>query len=383
MMAREGGHSPVWRPTRRISPISLPAESQWGTGVRVVVTAISLLGIVCVRQVSGQTRFPIEGTGITVVTMTAVVSGLPLGVLVDGRVRSDGAVCVADHTFARVSCFSAQGGLLWHFGRKGGGPGEFQIPYRIAEGPGRSLYVYDLGTRAITVISAKGSFVARHQVELGLSQVTSLNVSSDSTIQLAGYAPGAGVAGDSGVHVFDGAFVHLRSVAPLPVARDPTYLGYWGSGSLTKWGTGMVYLRRIPYEIYVMDGRGRTLQRHLIQKEVSPVVDDAFILDKRLSSRSIRPSTKPFIAPGIAFPIGRRVLLIVRIKMTDGRAVEQWWDAVSVEGRLLGSTQAPPALVGASFIGPSPDGGSLWFTGETPSGQPALWRLSLTHKNAP
>jgi hypothetical protein len=57
----------------------------------------------------------------------------------------DGRIVVADQYAADLRIFSADGKFLSRVGRKGPGPGEFQNPIWVGQGPGDSLYVYDYG----------------------------------------------------------------------------------------------------------------------------------------------------------------------------------------------------------------------------------------------
>jgi hypothetical protein len=337
-------------------------------------------GVPVVPSIALPQSFPLSGSDLVVSEIRTIVHGLPLGLPIDGRIRPDGSVCIDEYSFVRVGCFSPEGKLLWQSGRKGEGPGEFELPYRLSIDPMGRIDVYDMGTRQITRLDPNGRYVARHGIELGLSQVNSLVSIDDSMFFIAGYAPGAGVAGDSAVHRFNKAFSHVASFAPLPAAKDATVLAYWGSGSITQWGEKLVYLRRIPYEIYLFDRSGRHITHYLIPAAVSATVDEAFVIEKQLSSRSVRPSPHAFVAPGIAFPVSNDLLLVVRMEVVSGKATRQWWDLISSQGRLLGSTLIPRPLSGASLLGTSPDARFIWLAGEDSTGEPAIWRLSL--KNA-
>ena len=54
-----------------------------------------------------------------------------LGSVIAGRLAPSGNVYVVDHVNAQIAAFSPEGRLLWKRGRKGDGPGEFQLPYRL------------------------------------------------------------------------------------------------------------------------------------------------------------------------------------------------------------------------------------------------------------
>ena len=57
----------------------------------------------------------------------------------------DGRIVVADQYAADLRVFAPDGKFIARVGRKGPGPGEFQNPIWVGQGPGDSLYVYDYG----------------------------------------------------------------------------------------------------------------------------------------------------------------------------------------------------------------------------------------------
>src|ERR1051325_12021344 len=82
------------------------------------------------------------------------------GSITAGTVGPTGNVYVVDHFKCSVVAFSPAGRMLWKVGRKGRGPGEYQIPYRITTTPSGTLLVFDLGTRDVTTLSQEGRFVS-------------------------------------------------------------------------------------------------------------------------------------------------------------------------------------------------------------------------------
>lgn len=60
---------------------------------------------------------------------------------------------------SRVAKFSAKGEFLFDWGRKGAGPGEFDIPHGIALDSQGRVYVADRGNARIQVFDAKGKYL--------------------------------------------------------------------------------------------------------------------------------------------------------------------------------------------------------------------------------
>jgi len=57
-----------------------------------------------------------------------------------------------------LNVYDSAGKPVRTIGRKGGGPGEFRFPLRVAVGSGDSLYVIDDGNARIQVVSAAGEY---------------------------------------------------------------------------------------------------------------------------------------------------------------------------------------------------------------------------------
>lgn len=87
----------------------------------------------------------------------------------DVAVTPTGDFYVADgYGNSRVAKFSAQGEFLFDWGKKGGQPGEFDLPHGIAvDGDGR-VYVADRGNSRLQIFDANGKFLAEwKKPELG------------------------------------------------------------------------------------------------------------------------------------------------------------------------------------------------------------------------
>ncbi len=295
-----------------------------------------------------------------------------LGMLIDGAVRPDGSACTIDYSSTRVLCYSPRGKLLWRMGRKGQGPGEFELPCRIASDHSGRLLIYDMSQRAITWLGTDGKFIRRKLVPLGLSQVNNMRVLPDGSIAIAGYAPRGGKAGGFGVHVFSDTLAYLRSFGDLPRAIDPMVLEHWGSGTVSVLGNGRIaYSRAAPADVAVFDGSGREVARIRAPMVKTTIVDSAFDIRRGPTGIQIGRSAKPIQNLGLVFSASRNQILVTRLGATANAGF--FWDLYSADGTLVESMAAP---AGWDFpFGLTPDG-ILWAIGSV-GGEPALVHSQL------
>jgi peptidylamidoglycolate lyase len=79
----------------------------------------------------------------------------------DVAVAADGSFYVSDgYRNSRVLRFSKEGRYLFSWGRKGSGPGEFEVPHSIALDRAGHLYVADRNNARIQVFDSVGHFLA-------------------------------------------------------------------------------------------------------------------------------------------------------------------------------------------------------------------------------
>jgi len=92
---------------------------------------------------------------------------------------SDGSIYVADgYGNNRIAKFSPEGKFLLDWGRKGSGPGEFDLPHSVAVDAQGQVYVADRNNARIQVFDANGKFLQDWKsAELG--RPWSLTVGSD------------------------------------------------------------------------------------------------------------------------------------------------------------------------------------------------------------
>ena len=91
----------------------------------------------------------------------------PLEQPTDAAVGRDGSVYVMDGVNSRVAVFDGKGRLLFSFGSRGRGAGEFSMPVGIDVSPDGNVIVADTGNHRIQVFSREGSFLWSFPLQSG------------------------------------------------------------------------------------------------------------------------------------------------------------------------------------------------------------------------
>lgn len=104
-----------------------------------------------------------------------------------GRVRSvafgpDGDLFILDQQAVQVHRVSSTGEYLRALGRKGSGPGEYELPTGMVVAPDGRLLVRDTRSRSWTVFGPDGTYLENLRLDGSLGQVSSLRVGRDGSI---------------------------------------------------------------------------------------------------------------------------------------------------------------------------------------------------------
>jgi hypothetical protein len=345
--------------------------------------SLSITAIVCLTTSAGAEVERSQSGSFPLHVERVVAVGLhsELGSLVGAAMDTQGNLYGVDHLNARIVSFDSEGRERWSVGRRGRGPGEYNLPYRVTAGPDGSVYVFDLGTREISRLSAGGEFVERSRLPFAFSQVDAIAAVAGGTLLLAGYAPEAPHRGarTRAVHRFawrTPALVHQSSFGPLPRARDPDVLRYWGAGSIHLASDGGVwYGRRSPYEVYRFDPRGRRSALLTPGFASIGVPDDIIQIDRDATGETISTNKATVVYPSTMVELGDGRLLVARVAGEN-----RWWDLYDARGRRVAS-RAVPREWGA-LVGYDAARRRLWTAGSFED-RPAFLQITVVPRSSP
>jgi hypothetical protein len=319
-----------------------------------------------------------RGFPLLVVSTTVVGEDAEFGEITGGAVGSDGTAYVVDRLRCRVVAFSATGRMLWAVGRKGSGPGEYQMPYRIAVRPDGSLLVYDLATREITTLTRTGRFVARTLLPFRFHVVDQILSESGGVVVVVGYSNASDKVRRFGLHRFasrGGRLVHERSFGPLPPVRDTALLRYWGAGGASRTSNGdILYSVRLPYHIYRYDPLGRPKRSIVPPLRLTGRPEDVVHLEHDGRNENVSNTGNAVEEPGAVVEIGDGWTLSTRLSPRG-----QLWDLFDRSGAYAGSRRPPPGANG--LFGADTAGGILWFA-STHDDAPVLVRVQVSFRGA-
>jgi hypothetical protein len=165
---------------------------------------------------------------------------------------------VADDLSHDVRVFDADGQLVRVIGRKGQGPGEFELPWVVAVDDADTLMVWDQRLMRVSVFDPQGGFLRsftppRHWL------VNSVQFMPGGDLLLAAF----GSTDNYGLHVLDRDGELIGEFGPVEV--DPNiYAGfvgslYGGAADVTSAGE-IVYTRKSPYELLLFNSHGEHLK---------------------------------------------------------------------------------------------------------------------------
>ena len=97
--------------------------------------------------------------------------------------QRNGGFIVANGSTSELRFFNSAGGVRSTVGRKGQGPGEYNIIREVAKLPGDSIAVYDQGARRVSILDPAGKFVRSFQLQApweGGGSVTRMTTTGDA-----------------------------------------------------------------------------------------------------------------------------------------------------------------------------------------------------------
>ena len=280
---------------------------------------------------------------------------------------SDGRILVLDGSTLQLRYFGASGEFLHRAGRRGSGPGEFQVLSHLQILPADSVLVYDLRLSRVTVYDAAGTLAhtTRLTPPAGLSSGELLGRFPDGSFAVRHEAPRpeadrdapyfretdlviryhpSGGAGDT-VASFAGRELTRRPregglilIGLAPFARQRHYLLMEGS---------LLTADSEEFHFFTHDGSGRAhrLTRLGLRGEKAPA--ELWQRIREASPRSIPvPETMPAFQRMLADPAGN--LWIERYRAGADTA-DPRWEVVDRDGRWVTSVRTPSGLQVTQF----------------------------------
>ena len=277
---------------------------------------------------------------------------------------ADGSVAVLDYGRCDLTRIAADGRVLWRSGRKGSGPGEFQLPVRVLILPDQSSLVFDPGKVGMSHIGADGKYLTElvsdiklridHMLALPNGQIVILGDTDDPR--------GQGAA----LHVLTARLQHVRSFGRLPELKDPRVLSSFGTGGITLTADGLIlHTRFFPYEIskYGLDGS------ELFRLRVPLVVStpEQFVRIDVFEGRVTRTVNPTLLRPTPARDLGTGQFLGGR---AQGKILT--FDIIHSDGTIKSSSPTPPSwqfVVAVDRVRRR-----FWVAGDSDD-IPVLWRV--------
>lgn len=250
------------------------------------------------------------------------------------RRMGDGRLLIADGG-TRLLLVDPRTRAVRTFGRKGRGPGEFEMIAGVWRGPGDSLYVYDLNLARVTPFSPSAGFGSPRAFP---------PVTKDGFVQLTGRFPDGtflgsamkgyggrspeGVQDDSLTVLRVGPDTAMRTIARLPFSRSWVHregpntmvmaVPFEGRGMATAWGDGYLLGDAGRYELRRYGPGGRL--EMVIRRAVTPAPVTGADVERTIATQVAAGTDEALVRRIFAgMPIPRHFPVVGRILPTaDG-----------------------------------------------------------------
>lgn len=324
-----------------------------------------MLGVICCAVLAGHVQAQIP---LRLGEPELIEASLMLGRPIDVSLGYDGSAYVADLANHVVIRFSADGELMWQSGRRGRGPGEYVVPYRVAPLPNGGALVYDQGLREITTLDANGEYVVRRSLPIGFIFVDKVVALRDGRVIITGITLQPG-ASDHSLHVFGPDLAYQESFGPLPETGSDVVLENWGAGGLTVARNGdLIFSVRIPYSIHRFSDDGTELVS-VAPMDLESTPDEAVSVDRTTTGVRFQIQQENVMLPGSAFDLGDGWLVVGRRK-----GQHRMLDFVSPEGEI---SQTIPVPSGIRYIAGIDYRRDLILARGVENDVPALYRIPI------
>jgi hypothetical protein len=243
--------------------------------------------------------------------------GVSFGRTMAVAIDSSGRILVADDLEQTIHVLDQQGKRITKIGRKGDGPGEFRLPYRLSVAPDGRVYVYDLYQGRLSEFDADLKFVRSLLLQPMLT-VNHLHA-GDSILTLSGTERTAGRS-RAVLHQFARANgARTRSFGELLPAKTARLMYEVGPGPMAVGPTGEIwYATPGPYRLELYSPVGQRLFSAERPNDFLPPAEEFFVITE-FEGRTHMGINRQARMAGLRLAANGNVLLAVRL--LDGRHV--------------------------------------------------------------
>jgi hypothetical protein len=286
----------------------------------------------------------------------------------DLAIGPDGGVVIADWGASELIKISAAGEVLWRAGKKGDGPGEFQVLTRVAVSPAGQIVAFDAGRQRVSWFTPAGEFLHSGYLPTRMRPLDDLVALPGGFIAISGVPA---TIGRFAIRVFDAELEPVRAFAPLPEVEYDRTLFSWGAGAINVTAAGhLLYTRRLPHEIYEYSVDGEVIQRIEAPYDFDTTPDNS-VVETVVDGRAVVSQAPGFVPrPMPAEDLGDGWFLGGVVTASDHR--EGTW-SLFYRGALV-STQA--VINGwAHLVGVDRERRLIYFAGDTDDGNTAILQV--------
>ncbi|MBN2395240.1 MAG: 6-bladed beta-propeller [Candidatus Atribacteria bacterium] len=227
---------------------------------------------------------------------------------------SKGNIYVLDPLNFRVQVFTSKGVYLKTLGRRGQGPGEFEVPFYITIDSMDNIYIFDMQRKSWAVFTSGGKFLKNIRANKNIFRVEKICIDSNHNI-ICGYVLSDGNFDIYKISRFDKDFNFLEDlyekkgvlslirlkggISILPIQYTPEVI--W-----TMDNDGIIYVSfNKTYEIEVLSGKGEFINKisreyqpeKITQEEKNEIIGR---LSKRFSKDIVNQIEFPKVKPPIS-----------------------------------------------------------------------------------
>ncbi len=256
------------------------------------------------------------------------------------QVDGEENIYVLDLEDIRVKVFDKNGKGLRIFGKKGQGPGEFQLPYRMYLISGKELMFYDISNKRISFYSLAGKCLRE------ISTVTQMfeRTIADSKGNIIGYFF---IPGERYVHElkkFDPKLNPIMTIVTVEEQRTPYVIEMVDTSLQFRVleNDNIVWSHPSSYEISIIDPEGKTLRKIMKANDLVRITEaeKKEVLERTTIPPGYKIKIPEYYNPFYYFICDEEGRIFVRTYERDGKGGFTH-DVFDAEGRNIGKFSLP------------------------------------------